>query len=322
MISDKKNVEKRGIFTQANREAWNEAMPKHQAVKKEYWDEQFKKPGFSALNKTEARLWESIGIEGKDIVQLCCNNGVELLSLKNLGAKSCTGFDICDEAVKEANDRARLTGIRDCIFIRSNIYDIETAHLSELHQKFDVVYVTVGALIWMPDIDLFFKKASELVKPGGHIFIYEEHPFVMMFDDDLTFVDDKAEKKSADVKNSNVAVEGNGSEQSQTIKDNRLLVRYSYFKDDAWIDNTGIDYIGQTIYESKTMYVFTHTMSDIVMGLIKNDFDIKVFEEFDEDITNNMSYFEKTGLRLPVSFILIGGKDLLSHAAQQDQEDV
>ena len=45
MISDKKDIEKRELFTQANREAWNEAMPKHQAVKKEYWDEQFKKPG-------------------------------------------------------------------------------------------------------------------------------------------------------------------------------------------------------------------------------------------------------------------------------------
>lgn len=308
MISDKKDIEKRDLFTQANREAWNEAMPKHQAIKKEYWDEQFKKTGFSALNETETEFWKTLGVKGKDIVQLCCNNGVELLSLKNLGAESCTGFDICDEAIKEANDRVKLTGIRDCRYIHSNIYEIESGPKSGLHQRFDVAYVTVGALIWMPDIDLFFKKASELVKPGGHIFIYEEHPFVMMFDDDQTFVDDKNKVQNTNADNPESKLERSEIAQNQNGKDNRLFVKYSYFKDDAWVENTGIDYIGQTIYESKTMYVFTHTMSDIIMGLVNNGFEIKIFKEFDEDITNNMSYFEKTGLRLPVSFMLIGQK--------------
>ena len=268
-------------YTLANREAWNEAMPKHQIVKKDYWDEQFLKHGFCALNEIELSYWELMGVKGKDIAHLCCNNGIELLSLKNLGAGRCTGFDICDAAVEEAIQRAKKSSI-DCEFIRTDVFDIP----AEYNNKYDIVYITVGALIWIPDLQLFFKKASDLLRKDGHLFIYEEHPFVMMFDDDLTICQKPGEKE----------------------EENILKVKYPYFKEDAWIDNSGIDYIGKTIYEGKTNYVFTHTMSDIITAIIDNSIEIKLFKEFSDDITNNMNYFEKTGLRVPLSYILIGDK--------------
>ena len=92
-------------YTEANREAWNEVMPLHQRAAKEKWDESFSRPGFVALDEAEIELWQQVRIKGKRVVQLLCNNGVELMSLKNMGAGECVGFDISDETSKEANER-------------------------------------------------------------------------------------------------------------------------------------------------------------------------------------------------------------------------
>ena len=73
-------------YTEANRDAWNEVMPKHQKAAKERWDEAFMQPSFVCLDDVELDLLERVGIHDKAVAHLCCNNGVELLSLKNLGA--------------------------------------------------------------------------------------------------------------------------------------------------------------------------------------------------------------------------------------------
>ena len=38
----------------------------------------------------------------------------------------------------------------------------------------------------MPDLNRFFEIAAGLLRPGGHILIYETHPFLRMFDPDST----------------------------------------------------------------------------------------------------------------------------------------
>jgi len=45
-----KNIKK---YTNANREAWNEVMPKHQAVAKTKLDKEFAQPGYIFQNKEE-----------------------------------------------------------------------------------------------------------------------------------------------------------------------------------------------------------------------------------------------------------------------------
>jgi len=99
-------------YTESNRMAWNQTMPKHQKAKGRIWDEKFSIPRFSTFSNPELRLLKRLGIEGKSIAHLCCNNGVELMSLKNMGAGRCVGFDISDAAVAEATTRAKkLTSI-------------------------------------------------------------------------------------------------------------------------------------------------------------------------------------------------------------------
>ena len=96
-------------YTEANRAAWNEVMPLHQRAAKEKWTESFSRPGFVALDEAEIELWQQVGLPSKRVAQLLCNNGVELMSLKNMGAEECVGFDISDEAIKDQLMRIDLT---------------------------------------------------------------------------------------------------------------------------------------------------------------------------------------------------------------------
>jgi hypothetical protein len=142
-----------------------------------------------------------------------------------------------------------------------------------------LAYITIGALYWLPDLRLFFKRTNELLKKGAQIFIYEEHPFVQTLNDDP-------------------------SDNSEIFK-----IKYPYFKEEPYMDTDGIDYVGKTTYKSKPMYVFTQPLSDIFMGLLENNFKITFFKEYEEDISGAMKHLENPELRLPLSYILIGEKE-------------
>jgi hypothetical protein len=43
------------------------------------------------------------------------------------------------------------------------------------------VYTGKGALIWMPDIGAWAREAARLLRPGGHLFVYEGHPAVPLW---------------------------------------------------------------------------------------------------------------------------------------------
>jgi len=275
MLRGSKNMKKDEInkFAESNREAWNEVMPKHQKVTKERYDHLFRttKNYVNQVNP-ELKMLNKVDVKGKNIIHLCCNNGIELLSLKNLGASNCVGVDISDEAVKEAKQRASQFNI-DCEFIQSNVYEIPEKYFG----KFDMVYITAGCLGWMPDIDLFFEKISSLLKKDGAVFIYEIHPFSEMIAED-------------------------GRDDSI----DRLKIIEPYFKDEPYEDNDGLDYEGKEKYESKTMYWFVHAMSDIIMAMRKNEITIDFFKEYEKDISASHKKNEVLDAHIPLSYILIG----------------
>jgi ubiquinone/menaquinone biosynthesis C-methylase UbiE len=261
-------------FTEANREAWNEVMPRHQKAAREKWDQAFHKPGFSCLVENEVAIFNKVGIQGKNVAHLCCNNGIELLSIKNLGAGECIGFDISDPAIQEAQERAKKTGI-DCQFVRTDVYDIRP----EYENRFNFVYVSAGGLGWMPDLKLFFEKAAALLKETGRVFIHEIHPFSEM----LPFDDDKS--------------------------DDLLRIIEPYFKEDPYIAYGDLDYVGGTPYTSdKPQYWFVHKLSDIIMGLIENQLLIEHFSEYEKDISSGHKKIEKAQVGVPLSYIMIGRK--------------
>jgi len=265
-------------YTEANREAWNEVMPRHQRAAKEKWDNAFTQPGYVCLGDTERDLLRQVGIKGKAVAHLGCNNGIELLSLKNMGAGECVGFDISDVAIQEARERAEKCHI-DCQYVRADVYEIGP----EYEGRFDLVYITSGGLGWLPDITLFFTKAAALLRDKGRIFIHEIHPFSEM----LPFDD----------------AEG----------DDILRIVEPYFKDEPYVDYGDLDYVGGEQYTStRPQYWFVHKLSDILMGLIENQMAIEHFSEYKTDISAVHKRIEEAQAGIPLSYILVGRKQATS----------
>ena len=261
-------------FTEANRAAWNEVTPYHQRAAKEKWDSRFAQPGYACLDAVEVAQLNLAGIQGKSVAHLCCNNGVELLSLKNLGAGECVGFDICDAAIQEAAERAHECGI-DCRFVRTDVYEIG----DEFEQRFDVAYLTVGCLGWMPDLKLFFAKTAALLKAGGSVFIHEIHPFAEL-------------------------LPVGSHPQAGT-----LSIVEPYFKNEPYIEPGCLDYLGNVQYPSTTTECwFMHTLSEIIMGLVENGIAIERFWEYESAVSPQHKPFEAQKAGLPLSYILVGRK--------------
>ena len=258
-------------YTEANRKAWNEVTPYHQKANRERLLRSFAQPGFSCLDETITGKIRELGIAGKEVAQLGCNNGRELISLKNLGAKRAVGFDISDAAIDEARALAAHAGVA-CEFVRTDIYEIP----QELQSDFDLIYISIGVLAWMPDLERFFGIASGILRPGGYVLIYEMHPFMQMVD----------EQK----------------------KDPPVQLKESYFRKEPWVDTESLDYYTHAKYDSSPQYNFPYTISKLFMSLLRSNISIKFIGEYESDISCCFTELEKMEAGLPMSYILVGEK--------------
>ena len=98
-----------------------------------------KNPNYIQLDQVVISKLHEYGIVGKKVAQICCNNGIETISLKKLGAELCVGFDISDEAIKEAINLSESVNI-PVEYVRTDIYEIP----KEYYSQFDYVYISGG----------------------------------------------------------------------------------------------------------------------------------------------------------------------------------
>ncbi|MGH6948998.1 MAG: class I SAM-dependent methyltransferase [Kiloniellales bacterium] len=256
-------------YVAANREGWEEAAPIHRKQNQERLLASFRVPGYSCLDETETAVLWRIGLAGKDVAQLCCNNGREILSVKNLGARRCVGFEQAPGFIEQARELAAAGNI-DCEFLQGDVHAIPR----DYDGAFDLVTLTVGVLGWMPDLDAFLAVVARLLRPGGRIFVYECHPIL-----------DMLEPGKADAP---------------------VAWNHSYFKRDPYVDNDGLDYYGGGGYEAKSLYWFHHKLSDVMMACARNGLDrLERFEELPDHINNSFWNVEKQGPRLPMSYTLV-----------------
>ena len=256
----------------ANRGAWNEAAERHRSHD-QYAAllEGFAKPGFSLLDETLTARLLGLGLEGKAVAQLCCNNARELLSMKNLGAASATGFDFSEAFLDQGRELAAAGGI-EAELVQTKIADIPASY----DGRFDIAVATIGVLGWMPELAEFFGTARRILKPGGRLVIYESHPILNMYDD----------------------------------RDKRLppVADESYFRSEPFVSDDGLDYWRNEDYASTAFYWTFHKMSDVVMGVLRAGFDIEDFEEFPHDVGNH-SHLENQPQQLPLSYVLVGRRE-------------
>jgi ubiquinone/menaquinone biosynthesis C-methylase UbiE len=258
-------------YIEANRQSWDEAAPIHAEQKLAALIEGFRKPGYSCLDEVETAILEKIGVKGKAVAQLCCNNGREILSVVNMGAARGVGFDISDAFLDQGRQMAAAGNIAGT-FVQGSVYDIPREH----DGQFDLVTVTIGALGWLPDVDGFIAVAARLLKPGGHLFMYEMHPVLILFEPN------------------------DGSLP--------LIVRYSYFTKEPFRSDDGLDYWSGKQYQAKPNFWFHHKLSDIIGGCLDRGLALEHFREYDFDISNAYAPLEKHEKRPPLCFTLVARK--------------
>lgn len=255
-------------FVQANRAMWNETADVHADHYLAALLERVKAPDFSTFDEVEKHIFSRLGLTDKAVIQLSCNNGRELISVKKAGAAYCLGVDISDKFIAQAKALQQASGV-EVDFLRSDVYELPES----LNTRFDLVYVTIGALGWLPDLARYLKIVAALLKPGGQVFIYEMHPMLDMFD----------------------ASSG-------------LEVKHSYFRTDPYFEESAPDYLDTSKIVAAKSYWFHYKLSDLLGGLLHNGLQLEFFEEYPHDISEVFKSFEAFAKKPPLCYALVAQK--------------
>ena len=160
-----------------NQANWDQRAPLH-AASKGYAAQRFiDEPDYlSDVVRFDLPLLGDIrGLRG---VHLQCHIGTDTLSLARLGAQM-SGLDFSQASLSEARALAERCGVA-IEFVESEVY--RAAQVLP-PATFDLVYTGIGALCWLPSIDAWARTVSELLKPGGRLFIREGHPMLWALDE-------------------------------------------------------------------------------------------------------------------------------------------
>ena len=116
-------------------------------------------------------------VAGLRIAHLQCHIGIDTLCLARRGA-TCVGLDFAPRAIAAARMLQQKTGL-EARFVEGNVYDARQL----IDGLFDMVYVTWGAIGWLPDVQRWAEVVSSLLKPGGRLYLLEGHPSFMQVDE-------------------------------------------------------------------------------------------------------------------------------------------
>lgn len=164
-----------GRWRELNLASWDERVPLH--LEGSFYDI----PGF--LEKRDVlrdfEIAEVGDVTGLDLVHLQCHFGQDTLSWAAHGAR-VSGLDFSGPAVEAARGLAAGLGV-EADFVQADVYDAVGAFEG---RTFDVVYTGFGALVWLPDLARWARIVSDLLRPGGFLYLSEFHPFTNLLDDE------------------------------------------------------------------------------------------------------------------------------------------
>ncbi|MET8153495.1 class I SAM-dependent methyltransferase [Actinoplanes sp. NPDC049668] len=153
--------------TRANQHIWNRASRKHVV---EYRDLLAQAAAGTSLFDAERDLLRGILVAGPSVIHLQSGHGLDDVALVNAGAASVVGVDYSEVAVRAAQRRADELAVR-CRYVVGAVPGVPLADASA-----DLVYTGKGAVIWMPDLAGWAAEIFRLLRPAGHLFLYEAHP--------------------------------------------------------------------------------------------------------------------------------------------------
>ncbi|MGF0238797.1 class I SAM-dependent methyltransferase [Rhodococcus sp. IEGM1300] len=250
----------------SNRDAWNDSARHHKDTPE--WQARLKAVShgdFCCIDDTLRQVLEQVGVQGKDAVQVGCNNGRESLSLFALGARSVVGIDQSRAFLDQARELASRSPHAPQ-FIEADVHHLP----SELHDRFDLALITIGVLNWMPDISEFFRHVAKILKPGGALVVYETHPFLEMFD-----------PEAADP----------------------FSLQSAYFRSEPFVQDQPIVYEGKVEQKSAPSYWFVHTLGAMFTGAIDAGLQISHFKEYPHSNREELyDQYQQQKAQLPLCF--------------------
>jgi SAM-dependent methyltransferase len=228
-----------------NRASWDERAPAHAASPDYAVDRFLEDPAFIShvVRFDLPRLGDIRGLRG---VHLQCHIGTDTISLARLGARM-TGLDLSPASLDQARLLAQRTG-SDVEFVEAELYEAVSVLGAG---AFDLVFTGIGALCWLPSVGRWAKVVSDLLVPGGRLFIREGHPMLW------TLADPRP--------------------------DQLLSVEYPYFERAeplVW-DEPGTYVATDVVFEHNTTHEWNHGIGEIVTALLEVGMELTMLVEHD-----------------------------------------
>jgi len=221
---------------------------------------------------------EALGdVSGLRLVHLQCHIGIDTLAWARAGAQ-VVGLDFSPAAVAAAQGIAQRAELTDrATFVCADVNDAAVALQGEL---FDIVYVSLGALCWLPSVTRWASQAAALLGSGGRLFLYDGHP--------LAFA----------------------------LGDHEAVFEFSYFEEaTAVMFDDGVMYTdGPALVEGRQTFEWNHSIGEIVNALLNEGLVLDSLIEHDWTRYRRFPWLEldnegrwcvpATEPRIPLSFTL------------------
>ena len=229
-------------YFEANRRRWDEAVGIHTNSKTGAYSLEKFRNGAEVLGPIEAA--EIGDVDGKQVLHLQCHFGLDTLSLARRGA-TVTALDFSPKAIAAAQALSAETGVPGT-FIQGNLYDAPGL----IDGRFDVVYVTWGAITWLPDIRRWAEIVAHFLKPGGYLYLLEGHPAVLAL---------------------------------EQVEDGRLVPTYPYFQgSEPLVFDEATTYTGDTdTLKNTRSYEWIHPIGEVVTAVIDAGLTLDSLHEHD-----------------------------------------
>jgi SAM-dependent methyltransferase len=167
-------------YLKANLASWDEAVGLH--VDSELYDVAGFKAGKTSLSEIELDELGPVVGDGTTLLHLQCHFGLDTLSWARRGAV-VTGADFSGEGIRTARGLADEVGLS----ARATFVESDVEHLPDvLSGRFDVVFTSWGALIWLGDLERWADVVGHFLKPGGTLYVAEFHPYAFLLAEDAT----------------------------------------------------------------------------------------------------------------------------------------
>lgn len=188
---------------------------------------------------------EALGdVTGLRLVHLQCHFGLDTLAWARAGAL-VTGLDFSAAAIDAARALATRAGLAGrASFVCADVHDAARA-LGR--SAFDIVYVSLGALCWLPSVDRWAEQVAALLSPQGRCYVHDGHPLAW------------------------------------ALAEDQLLIEHSYFEEaEPYVNDSGETYTdSDRSILSRRSYEWNHGIGEIVTAMLRHGLRLEWLAEHD-----------------------------------------